>query len=832
MQLSVVERVPICPLDCRLPCHNPSSRKASCSRRCEKRLTKILKSIPGLLIPDLIQPRKVGSTEHPHLRTHDGFHCDGGCNFRTASFQLIKRHFSGQQMQGKCLHSGETRSSKDLDSLFHYVYLQTWASGPGRQYWIVKRNGNQQRPIGGDEVQNHLRLVCERHLQHKQPGLPLSPPGPAYPESSKLTFAEKGPWLERTGWEDTYQGINRTMLSKLIEMPRRKAGHSARIHLPYRQSDAESGELRSADDEHRIAMILDLFDKAMDRCEGTVKKTSRGLLCWLRSSRPLACYPKPFTFVNYDSTTKKYRLLFKRCLALVIRVYRMDPIGRTKLLRARLSRKQVRYLDSIWSHVYWDEMDGAASTQKRAGEPCATKKVYDKTIEEEEEEDEYQDEDLDTVAEGAWNDEDTDIETTDGEDDMNDDDCGAFSDEEDYEDLNEAGGSIKTSNDSAGHLDFAAAEAEEDNASVQAGPYEELLQYVFGLSISLCTQSLIDGQPSSTILIFAGGILGFSPGLNTFLPARSYTSYLSGLIYIQRLIILEYALPLRDYPALGITRRPRTRQLERLEVTRKTYMVSGAQSAFEEMMSLRNYGRVMAQSDPLTFLLRWSDDSQTVFYGDILQVTMSDFRRLPRYFIDEAESLCDDMMFGWKPTIDLSKLKDDMTNMSRGFSFVQHPDNQLQAAYLELLDKACTMRRHGLYRNGSWDRKAVYAYIKKDDSLRASFAGSLQTATGQVVRCKELFSLWCVNDEFGARGFYIYKGFMIFIIRHHKAKRSTNREFAVARFIPVQIGHSLFKYLVFIRPLVEMLYRELFTGQKQGLDFSPPLLPHRNACWK
>ncbi|KAH7199225.1 hypothetical protein BKA60DRAFT_430884, partial [Fusarium oxysporum] len=103
-----------------------------------KGLTKILKCIPGLLSPDLIQPWEDGSTEHPHLRTHDGFHCDGGCNFRTASFQLIKRHFSDQQMQGKCLHFGETRSFKDLDSLFHYVYLQTWASGPGRQYWIVK----------------------------------------------------------------------------------------------------------------------------------------------------------------------------------------------------------------------------------------------------------------------------------------------------------------------------------------------------------------------------------------------------------------------------------------------------------------------------------------------------------------------------------------------------------------------------------------------------------------------------------------------------------------------------------------------------------------------
>ncbi|EXL65425.1 hypothetical protein FOPG_18347 [Fusarium oxysporum f. sp. conglutinans race 2 54008] len=64
-------------------------------------------------------------------------------------------------------------------------------------------------------------------------------------------------------------------------------------------------------------------------------------------------------------------------------------------------------------------------------------------MEEEEEEDKYQDEDLDVVAKGAWNDEDMDIETMDGEDDMNDDDCGAFR-----------------------HLDFAAAEAKEDNTLV------------------------------------------------------------------------------------------------------------------------------------------------------------------------------------------------------------------------------------------------------------------------------------------------------------------------------------------------------------------------------
>lgn len=142
-----------------------------------------------------------------------------------------------------------------------------------------------------------------------------------------------------------------------------------------RRTLSHSGEVRSAiDDEHKMVMILDLFNKVMDRCGETARKTSRGLLCWLRSSRHLTCYPKPFTFVSYNSTTKKYRLLSKRCLARVFRTYHMGPIERAKIHRARLSRKQLRYLDPIWYHVYWDEMDGVANRTKRTGESCATKK--------------------------------------------------------------------------------------------------------------------------------------------------------------------------------------------------------------------------------------------------------------------------------------------------------------------------------------------------------------------------------------------------------------------------------------------------------------------------
>jgi hypothetical protein len=87
-------------------------------------------------------------------------------------------------------------------------------------------------------------------------------------------------------------------------------------------------------------------------------------------------------------------------------------------------------------------------------------------------------------------------------------------------------------------------------------------------------------------------------------------------------------------------------------------------------------------------------------------------------------------------------------------------------------------------------------------------AGGLHTSCGQLPRASELLSLECTNGSSTGRGIYVWNGFLIYVIRHHKAKRSTNREFNVARFLPVQLWHSMYKYLVYIRPFLDMPQRE------------------------
>lgn len=65
--------------------------------------------------------------------------------------------------------------------------------------------------------------------------------------------------------------------------------------------------------------------------------------------------------------------------------------------------------------------------------------------------------------------------------------------------------------------------------AVETNRLEEL---IFGLSISFITEEVTNGQPSSSVLVYYSGVLGFTDDGLTFRRVKDYTSHLSGLIYI------------------------------------------------------------------------------------------------------------------------------------------------------------------------------------------------------------------------------------------------------------------------------------------------------------
>lgn len=75
-------------------------------------------------------------------------------------------------------------------------------------------------------------------------------------------------------------------------------------------------------------------------------------------------------------------------------------------------------------------------------------------------------------------------------------------------------------------------------------------------------------------------------------------------------------------------------------------------------------------------------------------------------------------------------------------------------------------------------------------------------------RVTEILGLEYENAPSTQRGLYAWNGFMVYLVCYHKAKRLTNREFNVVRFLPVRLGYVMYKYLVFICRFLNMLCRE------------------------
>ncbi|GKU09475.1 unnamed protein product, partial [Fusarium langsethiae] len=333
------------------------------------------------------------------------------------------------------------------------------------------------------------------------------------------------------------------------------------------------------------------------------------------------------------------------------------------------------------------------------------------------------------------------------------------------------------------------------------------IELLFEFSISLATESFVDGQPGSALLVYFSGILGFSSDCRRFQLAREYCPNLSGLIWVQRLLFLEYALPLRSYLTIGLQQRPQF-PTQRLNEVRQKYMVQGSLSPLAELHNLRNFGQKVAKTEPPPFLLRWSDDGKVVSYGSDFSLSMEEFRGLADHFIARAEDLCDELMFGFKPNLNVSKIKDDFTNSRPGFSFVSHPDNNFDTIYQDLLVQVCTTRGARLARNGRWSFQAVTSYLQKVTALEENISGGLLAACGQSPRIRELLSLAVENSPCAVRGIFVWNGSVAYALRHHKAKRSTNQEFHVVRFLPARLSVVVVKHLVCIRRLAALLRRE------------------------
>lgn len=730
--------------------------------------------IRSIVIPNPLEiaPRPDESLCHPHLKLFRGYDCVS-CQYRSINLDMMTRHVSS------CCPDPlpSSRHRRNPDTLYRDVLLQTWVFGT-RKYWTVCEAANTN-PLRSFSSSTYLESIHERER-----ALVAATEREAMKETGSKEFDLTSLWMERTQWAHVYDGVRRDLLLRISQVERPTCSKSGDFYI----GEHHGAQLVShAADELKIRRLMAALDRALDRCEETMRRTGHPILCWLNTSSRNRFDQRPFMFLGKAATRQRYRRLFQRFIPFLFRAYNMAPDVRLSALGIRLTKKELTELEKVWNDGAWDDDEH----EPEIGDGISQGR-YDNDLEPESEceEDENDEEEEEEDEKEAEDEEGEEKECSQGEEREQNNETGDGSLEYGYTSQTGDGDDegSQTSNDPPGTAD-------------------KIAELVFRLSIFFIAQEFTNGQPSSSPLVYYSGVLGFSGDGSTFRRAKDYTSQLSALIYIQRLLLLEFALPSRAYKYVCLPRRPSRGHFEILNNVRLKCMVLGCLTPLGEFISLRSRGRKLARGDPPSVLAHWSYDKQTLSYGDI-SISMESFRNFGHALVQRAEALCNSLMFNWLPEVDLASVKDDMGNVTRGYSFLQHPANALSLAYLKLSTRACTAQRDGLLRGDRWDYKAVGDYLKTAENLQRYLAAMMYALCGQAPRATELFSLECCNGQSSQRGIFVYNGFMIYVIRTHKAKRSTNNEFNVARFLPAKPGRLLYYYLVYIRLFVAMLQRE------------------------
>ena len=345
-----------------------------------------------------------------------------------------------------------------------------------------------------------------------------------------------------------------------------------------------------------------------------------------------------------------------------------------------------------------------------------------------------------------------------------------------------------------------------------------LVENLFQLSMMFWTDLQTDGGSHRSPIAHYSGVLGIHPYELAFRSAYHYTPYLSALIWIGRLMVLEYSLPLRAYQHLTHPWPNRSHypdQIHRLQQIRMKYLFRGSLSPIGYLLERLRHGRAIARHEGPPTNISWSVDSQVLYIADG-KISMPQFRSIIHTTIVRARQLTQDLLLGWQPQIEVKSYCDDLVNRRPGYSFLNHPKNGLQDSFRLLNRQAFTLKcGFGLKTNKGRDK--IHNYLKLCDRLISVLYSAVHYSAGMPGRCEEVRHIRWANTMTVRRNIFLYQGQVILIFSYNKAITNQNNSFYVVRAPCPAVQQLLFIYLTYIRPFRDFLARQIDLVVKNAM---------------
>jgi hypothetical protein len=190
---------------------------------------------------------------------------------------------------------------------------------------------------------------------------------------------------------------------------------------------------------------------------------------------------------------------------------------------------------------------------------------------------------------------------------------------------------------------------------------------------------------------------------------------LAGMMWMSRLLLLEYALPGERYSTLNWPdRESYDDQGWRLEAVRRDYMLKGCPSPLGHMVGLMTYGKFLAKQLGRLGVVTWDEDGEGLQIKDT-RVTIAGL--LVRGVILEARDLLHKkLLFGvGQMNLDLVNMRDIMMERKSEFSLIDMERNRLGGGlrYMLSLVKSASPENTLLKGEEGWRWDGVLRYLDR-----------------------------------------------------------------------------------------------------------------------
>lgn len=579
---------------------------------------------------------------------------------------------------------------------------------------------------------------------------------------------ETTPWLKYTQWPVRLHDRPLDILSATALQP---ASSNDDYVLGYWRN---TPFVSSGSDETKLRLLMVAVDQMCDRAEATLYQTHHRLLCWLQTTHERHFRPWPFQSLQRRASRTRYISVWKHFLCYVFRVWATAADLRQEIYGLQFGKAEANQLEYIWSILL--ETD-----QLKDGQ-----------------------------ADLSTNQSDIDSDSEQNQEDFSGSDNGSESESESTRD-----GTWSPQSSAASY------HSTPDREKQQA---TQLTEAVFQLSMMFWTFRSTTGDLSTSVLIHFTGILGIHRRALSYKSAYIYTPTLSALVWIGRLLFLEYALPVTTYATLATpwpSREAYTDQTQRLEQIRVKYLLRGGFHPMGEIIEMRAFGKQLVKKEGARANLAWASDGRSFSVND-RTVQLMDVVSLYRIAIEAVQTRVRQAMFHWQPEIDLHAVTDNLTRQTAGWSFLNETSNGLQLAYKALTRRAWTLPALGLARNGRWVSVSCLRYVESLQRLLDDIFTAIHVTAGLPARGPEITTIKTSNTAQVLRSIFVLNGRFFIVFEYNKTRRTTNQSFYVVRYLPPKLGVLLYQYLVYVRPFADFLCRQLGFPHLHSSEFLFP----------